>query len=556
MANFELDPLPWVPWGHQIIDGGPTRLPRTFCNPAQDPPELHLAFCFAMVEPAPPANDMDFWRTQVRVFLTEHLGRNLVSDQPSVFGVGLFEMHSPNSKNALVQHGPFQMQHAGMSVRFISPENAINRRVEHGFYRGWLMFLCVPPDYRNTQDIINAVSTFSKYLSWNLNDPIKSRVLVHAEFPSVTRVPRDVVFNKYSSVGAIRESWTVPLYVLSAVFADDLPADEDPMALDGNPHPLPGGLFHNDNLFVGPQFPEVGWDAVQEPVNVQDQPQANEENADDVNMWEVPVEDQNSMVLHPSDNSGSSVNAAHLHQVNIAGQDGIHQVLNVGMVRTVFGPVPPPSLLWEKALPAILPRLVLEKSPELCFPISMSILLSAKRSWAVAFEDKLIFILGKGVASVNGPRVVTLKPPRRSSGPVFSSSQLVSSDMCFTSPQLVTPSKVAKLRQKKDLLLGGPVRRSARQKEMKDGFRSTPAVEELVPVKKRAKKQSKTKKGEVPEQDPKDRCDNEEKMQMPFTPISVIQNVGIGLGIDPALLTEDQLMAVPDLPSTSGSNDK
>jgi hypothetical protein len=41
MANFELDPTPWLPWGHHIIDGGPTRLPRTFYFPSQDPPEQH-----------------------------------------------------------------------------------------------------------------------------------------------------------------------------------------------------------------------------------------------------------------------------------------------------------------------------------------------------------------------------------------------------------------------------------------------------------------------------------------------------------------------------------
>jgi hypothetical protein len=28
MAVFEVDPTPWLPWGHEIIDGGPTRLPR------------------------------------------------------------------------------------------------------------------------------------------------------------------------------------------------------------------------------------------------------------------------------------------------------------------------------------------------------------------------------------------------------------------------------------------------------------------------------------------------------------------------------------------------
>jgi hypothetical protein len=39
MAVFELDPTPWLPWGHQVIDGGGTRLPRTYYNPSSDPPQ-------------------------------------------------------------------------------------------------------------------------------------------------------------------------------------------------------------------------------------------------------------------------------------------------------------------------------------------------------------------------------------------------------------------------------------------------------------------------------------------------------------------------------------
>jgi hypothetical protein len=34
------------------------------------------------------------------------------------------------------------------------------------------------------------------------------------------------------------------------------------MPPDGNPHPFPGGLQQNNKLFVNPQFPEIGWDAV------------------------------------------------------------------------------------------------------------------------------------------------------------------------------------------------------------------------------------------------------------------------------------------------------
>ena len=37
MATFELDPARWFPIGHQIIDGGATRLPRTFYTPTTPP---------------------------------------------------------------------------------------------------------------------------------------------------------------------------------------------------------------------------------------------------------------------------------------------------------------------------------------------------------------------------------------------------------------------------------------------------------------------------------------------------------------------------------------
>jgi hypothetical protein len=75
-------------------------------------------------------------------------------------------------------------------------------------------------------------------------------------------VPRDVVFGKFASVGGAKESWTAPVYILTADLADAPPADEDQMPRDGNPHPFPGGLQQNNKLFVNPQFPEIGWDAV------------------------------------------------------------------------------------------------------------------------------------------------------------------------------------------------------------------------------------------------------------------------------------------------------
>jgi hypothetical protein len=90
MAVFEVDPTPWLPWGHQVIDGGPTRLPRTFYSPAQDPLPYHHDFCIAIVEPAPPPADEVFWIGQVLNLLLGPLNRNVLDNQPSLFGAGLF----------------------------------------------------------------------------------------------------------------------------------------------------------------------------------------------------------------------------------------------------------------------------------------------------------------------------------------------------------------------------------------------------------------------------------------------------------------------------------
>jgi hypothetical protein len=69
MAVFELDPNPWLPWGHQVIDGGGTRLPRTYYNPSSDPPHQERDLCIAIVEPALPAMHEGLWRDRVRDFL-------------------------------------------------------------------------------------------------------------------------------------------------------------------------------------------------------------------------------------------------------------------------------------------------------------------------------------------------------------------------------------------------------------------------------------------------------------------------------------------------------
>jgi hypothetical protein len=43
---------------------------------------------------------------QVQNFLVGPLNRNVVDVQPSLFGIGLYQLSGPTAVNALVQHGP------------------------------------------------------------------------------------------------------------------------------------------------------------------------------------------------------------------------------------------------------------------------------------------------------------------------------------------------------------------------------------------------------------------------------------------------------------------
>ena len=98
-----------------------------------------------------------------------------------------------------------------------------------------------PLDYRNTQCIADVVSTFGQFHYWNSNDRRKVRSLVRASFPDNALLPRSVTFREFVNWGDTVVSWSAGCYILSGEFAGAMiPANEDPMPLDGNPHPMPG----------------------------------------------------------------------------------------------------------------------------------------------------------------------------------------------------------------------------------------------------------------------------------------------------------------------------
>jgi hypothetical protein len=150
------------------------------------------------------------------------------------------------------------------------------------------------------------------------------------------------------------------------------------MPPDGNPHPMPGHLQPNLNVFVVPQYPEIGWDAVEQPAEPEEEPVQDNMNV----MDDLGMENQQSMVLNLSDNSSDSVN-----MIGDAQGPGAFDVIQVGRVE--IGPILPPPLMWDRLMHSFLPDLYAKT-----IPISMrsSPFSFLKRKWETAFEIRSCYV--------------------------------------------------------------------------------------------------------------------------------------------------------------------
>lgn len=58
------------------------------------------------------------------------------------------------------------------------------------------------------------------------------------------RIPHSIVVSQGTQLGGNERSWTASVCMLGGQFPYDFPGDEDPVPIDGNPHPLHGHILH------------------------------------------------------------------------------------------------------------------------------------------------------------------------------------------------------------------------------------------------------------------------------------------------------------------------
>jgi hypothetical protein len=186
---------------------------------------------------------------------SKRIGVTAVSKCP--FGQAFVRVHSAANRDFLVNRGPhayddihivFQRHNEGLNWKNFN----LNRDV-------WLLVFGFPADLRSFHELSNATSL--------------------------------VVSGAKNFNG---QSWTCPVVIVDDNPIGEPPADEDPVPVDGNPHPRPQEQFHHpnqNNLMVGP----VAFHLLQpehQNLPVIEEAPAQEEEDEGWGHWAMPQQQQ------------------------------------------------------------------------------------------------------------------------------------------------------------------------------------------------------------------------------------------------------------------------
>ena len=117
----------------------------------------------------------------------------------------------------------------------------------------WLLLVGFPADLRCMSELNNAVSSFGKLLSWDRVKTTDAAVAVKVRIDALSDVPVSLAVTGDRHFEG--ESWTCPVIIFQEELLGGGPPDEDPVPVDGNPHPRPPEQHHHPNqhnLFFGP----------------------------------------------------------------------------------------------------------------------------------------------------------------------------------------------------------------------------------------------------------------------------------------------------------------
>lgn len=265
MANFPLDPHEFLPPGFEIIDGGPTRLPRTFFSPAVTPDHHHEQFAIGIVEPPPPLGQIHHFCQLVSDFVMTQLHRDVLSDQQWIEGVGLFEFRTPASRHAIMNHPPMILAMATLFVSYHMIKALITELLRGFVVVGlccWgFLWIITQPSISQMQLVLLYVFIcgIRTILGWSGH---WSMLLFHAlnKFLEMLCIVNMLIFVPPVSLGLL----LFMFYLRSSLIFCLLMKIRCPSMATRTP------CLVRCSLFVMPEFPELGWnDPPEDPLGNQ-----------------------------------------------------------------------------------------------------------------------------------------------------------------------------------------------------------------------------------------------------------------------------------------------
>jgi hypothetical protein len=274
MANFVVDPAPFVPEGLEIEDWARPARSRIVIN--GNPPRRHDEYAIVSLVPPPPPNHLHDAMEEVATFLEEDQHVVIRSCFLSPLGLCLVQFSSSLERQVMISRSPMQLDEM-REIEIVEHDKGINFRSCPFTRTCWVLFLAFPLDFQTREIITQAVCLFGSVINWIDNSRCRSRLVLRCKVTLVSKIPISIVISEGNPLGDHGNSWTVPVFVLNSVQNDFMAGDEDPIPGNGNPHPEhPQQNAANGNVN---QFPGI-FEAVQD---------LDEVHQENVNQgWELP----------------------------------------------------------------------------------------------------------------------------------------------------------------------------------------------------------------------------------------------------------------------------
>ncbi|KAM0884787.1 hypothetical protein ACQ4PT_030763 [Festuca glaucescens] len=243
MANFPVDPTPYVPGQYQILQVA-NRPQHCRYHVSDGIRAKHEDVDIATVTPAlGDAIPFGLVRNMLRNLIEVQLGFNLEMIQRCPIGTAYVRVSSFADRDWLVSRSPHQF--AGRTISFVNHNEGINHRAFTYNQECWLLLVAYPLYLWSTEHIKRAVKDFGVFVAWDEEASSYGAIVIKVRVVDLQDIPHSCAVTDGNSFQG--ESWAVPIFIISQKLPGNLPADEDDPPADGStPHPMPVQPFQPD----------------------------------------------------------------------------------------------------------------------------------------------------------------------------------------------------------------------------------------------------------------------------------------------------------------------